>query len=143
MLFIDNSVATIADYFLTHDRPIHTRTDDSVVRVVRGRVMPMRRSRGYAPQPLLLPRSVRRPILACGAELKNTFCLVKGRYAFVSHHIGDLENYETFCAFAEGIKHFSRLFDVHPQVIAHDLHPEYLSTKGISGRSNTVIECCP
>lgn len=122
-------LAKIADYFLTHDRPIHTRTDDSVVRVVRGRVMPMRRSRGYAPQPLLLHRSARRPILACGAELKNTFCLVKGRYAFLSPHIGDLENYETFCAFEEGIKHFSRLFDVRPQVIAHDLHPEYVSTK--------------
>jgi hydrogenase maturation protein HypF len=122
-------LAGIADYFLTHDRPIHTRTDDSVVRVVRGREVPIRRSRGYAPQPLLLPRSAPRPILACGAELKNTFCLVKGSYAFLSHHIGDLENYETWCAFEEGVRHFSRLFDVRPQVVAYDLHPEYLSTK--------------
>jgi len=122
-------LSRIADYFLTHDRPIHTRTDDSVVRVMHGRVMPIRRSRGYAPQPLLLHRSARRPILACGAELKNTFCLVKERYAFLSPHVGDLENYETFCAFEEGIRHFSRLFDVHPQVVAYDLHPEYLSTK--------------
>jgi hydrogenase maturation protein HypF len=68
-------------------------------------------------------------VLACGAELKNTFCVAKGRHAFVSHHIGDLENYETLRAFTEGIEHFCRLFDVRPEVVAHDLHPEYLSTK--------------
>ena len=68
-------------------------------------------------------------MLACGAELKNTFCLAKGRHAFVSHHIGDLENAETLRSFTEGIEHFRRLFDIDPQVVAHDLHPEYLSTK--------------
>ena len=68
-------------------------------------------------------------MLACGAELKNTFCLAQGRRAFVSHHIGDLENYETLRSFTEGIEHFCRLFDVRPEVVAHDLHPEYLSTK--------------
>jgi hydrogenase maturation protein HypF len=68
-------------------------------------------------------------VLACGAELKNTFCLAKDRHAFVSHHIGDLENAETLRSFTEGIEHFRRLFDIDPQVVAHDLHPEYLSTK--------------
>jgi hydrogenase maturation protein HypF len=119
----------IADAFLTHDRPIHIRTDDSVVRVVRGREVPLRRSRGYAPQPVWLARPAPRPVLGCGAELKNTFCLVKEDRAFVSHHIGDLENYETLRSFTEGIAHFRRLFAITPRVVAHDLHPEYLSTK--------------
>ncbi len=70
-----------------------------------------------------------RPLLACGAELKNTFCLAKGERAWVGHHIGDLENYETLRSFAEGIEHFGALFAVDPEVVAHDLHPEYLSTK--------------
>jgi hydrogenase maturation protein HypF len=76
-----------------------------------------------------LPWRFPRPVLACGAELKNTFCVAKGRHAFVSQHIGDLENYETLRAFTDGIAHFRRLFDVRPEVVAHDLHPEYLSTK--------------
>jgi hydrogenase maturation protein HypF len=122
-------LAPIADSLLTHNRPIHIRTDDSVVRVLRRREVPVRRSRGYAPQPLRLSSSVRRPILGCGAELKNTFWLAKEQYAFLSHHIGDLENYETLRAFTEGIAHFCRLFDVNPEVVAYDLHPEYLSTK--------------
>ena len=128
----DDAVArlgSIADAFLTHDRPVHMRTDDSVARVVRGTGAVLRRSRGFVPQPLSVPRGFPRPVLACGAELKNTFCLAKGRRAFVSHHIGDLENYETLRSFREGIAHFCRLFDVRPEVIAHDLHPEYLSTK--------------
>ncbi|MGH3807702.1 MAG: carbamoyltransferase HypF [Pseudonocardiaceae bacterium] len=119
----------IADAFLTHDRAIHMRTDDSVVRVFRGTELPVRRARGYAPEPLTLIRPVPRPILGCGAELKSTFCLARGRHAFLSHHIGDLENYETLRSFTEGITHFGRLFDVVPEVVAHDLHPEYLSTK--------------
>ncbi|MBV9164049.1 MAG: carbamoyltransferase HypF [Pseudonocardiales bacterium] len=119
----------IADAFLTHDRAIHMRTDDSVVRVFRCAELPVRRSRGYAPEPLTLARPVLRPILGCGAELKNTFCLARGRHAFMSHHIGDLENYETLRSYTEGVEHFRRLFDVQPEVVAHDLHPEYLSTK--------------
>ncbi len=119
----------IADAYLTHDRPIHMRTDDSVTRSQRGHATVLRRSRGYVPQPLLLPRALPRPVLACGAELKNTFCLGKGRRAFVSHHIGDLENYETLRSFTEGIEHFCHLFDVRPELVAYDLHPEYLSTK--------------
>jgi hydrogenase maturation protein HypF len=122
-------LAGIADFFLTHDRPVHMRTDDSVVRVFAGRLMPVRRSRGYVPRPVGVPTPFRRPVLACGAELKNTFCLGKARHLFVSHHIGDLENHETYRSFVDGIAHFRRLFDVTPEVIAHDLHPEYLSTK--------------
>jgi hydrogenase maturation protein HypF len=119
----------IADAFLTHDRAIHIRTDDSVVRSFRGQAAVLRRSRGYVPEPLPLGIRARRPILACGAELKNTFCLAKGDRAFVSQHIGDLENFETLRSFTEGIEHFKRLFDITPEVVAHDLHPEYLSTK--------------
>jgi hydrogenase maturation protein HypF len=119
----------IADAFLLHDRPIHVRTDDSVVRAFAGRELPIRRSRGHAPQPLALPWPFPRQVLACGAELKSTFCLAKGRRAFLSQHVGDLENYETLRSFTEGIEHFRRLFDITPEVVAHDLHPEYLSTK--------------
>ena len=119
----------IADWFLGHDRPIHVRADDSVVRAFGGRELPLRRSRGFAPQPLALPWPFPRHVLACGAELKHTFCLAKGTYAFLSHHVGDLENYETYRSFTEGVGHFRRLFAVEPEVVAHDLHPEYLSTK--------------
>jgi hydrogenase maturation protein HypF len=122
-------LAGIADVFLVHDRPIHTRVDDSVTRVFRGREIVLRRSRGYAPRPVDLPWDFPRPVLACGAELKHTFCLGRGHHAFVSHHIGDLENYETWRSFTTGVEHFGRLFDVRPEVVAHDLHPEYLSTK--------------
>ncbi len=119
----------IADAFLGHDRAIHVRADDSVVRALRGREMLMRRSRGYAPEPVRVRWAFRRPVLACGAELKNTFCLAKANHAFLSPHIGDLENAETLRSFTEGIEHFRRLFDIEPRVVAHDLHPEYLSTK--------------
>ena len=119
----------IADAFLTHDRPIHMRADDSVVRSLRGREMLLRRSRGYAPEPLTLRGRFRRPVLGCGAELKSTFCLGTENRAILSQHIGDLENYETLRSFTEGIEHFRRLFDITPEVVAYDLHPEYLSTK--------------
>ena len=113
----------IADLFLLHDRPIHTRVDDSVVR--GGRVV--RRSRGYVPS--TLPVASAPPLLAVGAELKNTFALARDGRAWVSHHIGDLRNYETLRSFSDGIAHFQRLFAVEPELVAHDLHPEYLSTK--------------
>ena len=119
----------IADCFLVHDRAIHMRTDDSVARVFRARPLLVRRSRGYTPEPVSLPWPFPRPVLATGAELKSTFCVAKDHRAFVSHHIGDLENYETYVSFRQGIDHFCRLFDIAPEVVAHDLHPEYLSTK--------------
>ena len=119
----------IADYFLVHDRPIHTRCDDSVFRIAAGAPYPLRRSRGYAPAPLRLAGDFARHTLACGGELKNTFCLAKDRHAFPSHHVGDMENYETLRSFREGVEHYCRLFDVQPELVAYDLHPEYLSTK--------------
>ena len=122
-------LAAIADYFLIHDRRIHTRTDDSVARLFAGREMVVRRSRGYAPAPVKTSFKCDREILACGAELKNTFCLTHEKFAFVSHHIGDLENLETLRSFTEGVEHFKQLFNLNPEVIAYDFHPEYLSTK--------------
>jgi len=142
-------LATLADAFLMHNRAIHVRCDDSVYRVVSDeRLMakevshsqpstlnsqttipyPLRRSRGYAPNPIKLPWDGPQ-ILATGPELKNTFCLTKEDYAFVSHHIGDMENFETLQSFEEGIEHFQNLFRVEPETIACDLHPNYLATR--------------
>jgi len=125
----------LTDAFLMHNRDIHVRCDDSVYRVIENHPSPtyathypLRRSRGYAPYPIVLPRETP-PILATGPELKNTFCLTKDRYAFISHHIGDLENYETLSAFEDGIEHFERLFRIDPEVIAYDLHPNYMATR--------------
>jgi hydrogenase maturation protein HypF len=122
-------LAGIADSLLTHDRAIHVRADDSVVRIFGRRERLLRRSRGYAPEPMPVSVAFSRPVLACGAELKSTFCLAKDGRAFISQHIGDLQNAETLRSFTEGVAHFRRLFEITPQVIAHDLHPDYLSTK--------------
>jgi len=122
-------LAPIADGVLIHNRNIHMRCDDSVVRVTNVGEQLFRRSRGYAPEPIPLAFDLPMPMLACGGHLKNTFCLGKGQQAFVSHHIGDLENLETLTSFQEGIEHFQRLFDIYPQAVAYDLHPEYLATK--------------
>ncbi|PKN99997.1 MAG: carbamoyltransferase HypF [Chloroflexi bacterium HGW-Chloroflexi-4] len=121
-------MAEIADGFLVHNRPIQMRVDDSVVRVVEQQPYFLRRSRGYAPDPIILNDEIPQ-MLACGAELKNTFCLSRSHYAFLSHHIGDLENYETLSSFENGILHFQNLFRIKPLKIVVDLHPEYLSTK--------------
>ncbi|HET9531387.1 MAG TPA: carbamoyltransferase HypF [Blastocatellia bacterium] len=119
----------IADYFLMHNRRIHIRTDDSVVRALGNREMVLRRSRGYAPLAIKTAFKFEQEVLACGAELKNTFCLARDNFAFVSHHIGDLKNLETLRSFTEGIEHFKRLFNLRPAAVAYDLHPEYLSTR--------------
>jgi hydrogenase maturation protein HypF len=121
-------LGTIADLVLLHDRPIHMRTDDSVVRVAGDRRIVVRRSRGFVPDSLALPVPAARDVLACGAELKNTFCLARGERAWLGHHIGDLKNYETLTSFRDGVEHFERLFAVKPEVVAHDMHPDYLST---------------
>jgi len=131
-------LAAIADAFLTHDRGIHIRTDDSVTRMFDDQKMVLRRSRGYAPEPVRVRTRFRRPVLACGAELKNTFGLAQGDTVVLSHHIGDLENAETLRSFTEGIEHLGRLFGIEPAVIAHDLHPEYLSTKYALDRADGV-----
>jgi hydrogenase maturation protein HypF len=120
-------LAAIADAFLVHDRPIHVRTDDSVVRVAAGAPRTLRRSRGLVPASLRLPGDGA-PLLACGAELKSTFCVARDGRAWVGHHIGDLQDAATLRAFAEGVEHFERLFAVAPRLVAHDLHPDYRST---------------
>ena len=122
-------LASIAGLMLFHDRPIHVRADDSVVRAVPARApLILRRSRGYVPGSLGLPRPAARPVLACGAELKSTSCVAKGARAWVGHHIGDLRHEATLRAFTDGIAHFEALFAVAPEIVAHDLHPDYLST---------------
>ncbi len=125
-------LAPLADAFLMHNRDIHTRCDDSVMRTLTRRgesqLVPLRRSRGYAPYPVHLPWETT-PILAAGGELKNTFCLTRENYAFLSHHIGDLENYETLQAFRDGIAHIEQLFRIQPELLAYDLHPDYLATR--------------
>jgi hydrogenase maturation protein HypF len=119
----------IADYFLVHAREIETRCDDSVTREFKGRQYIVRRGRGYSPKPIALPFDLKKHILSCGGELKNTFCLARDNSAFLSHYVGDLKNLETFESFTQGIEHYSRLFSVNPEVVAHDLHPDYLSTR--------------
>lgn len=119
----------VADAFLMHDRDIHIRCDDSVVRVVEGAEYPIRRARGYAPEPMRVAQTFPSPVLAAGPELKHTFCLGTGDRAILSQHIGDLENYEAMAAFTSGVEHFKKLFEVDPGVIAYDLHPDYLATK--------------
>ena len=126
-------LSSLADAFLMHDREIHIRCDDSVVRAFseqssKMNTYPLRRSRGYSPFPVKLPWDVP-PLLATGAELKNTFCITNKNYAFLSHHIGDMENYETLQSFERGIEHFEKLFRVKPGAIACDLHPNYLATR--------------
>jgi hydrogenase maturation protein HypF len=117
----------IADYFLVHNRDIYARYDDSVY-IVEGAPQAVRRARGYAPYPIFLPFKAKQ-ILACGAELKNTFCLTKDEHAFLSQHIGDMENEETLEHFENTIELYKKLFRIKPEVIAYDMHPDYLATK--------------
>lgn len=121
-------LAGLADAFLLHDRPIYVHCDDSVLRVVEGREAPLRRSRGYAPFPVKLPAAVQ-PILAVGGELKSTFCLAQGEHAFLSQHIGDMQNLETLHAFEHAAAHMQAIFRITPECLACDLHPGYLSTR--------------
>jgi hydrogenase maturation protein HypF len=128
-----NRLAGIADLFLTHNRPIHVRCDDSVTRLVGGSELPLRRSRGYAPQPVALPLECPHPILAVGGQLKGTFALGRGRHAFLSHHLGDLDHYDAYQAFERDIVLYEQLFNVRPEFVAHDLHPDYSSTRYAQG----------
>jgi len=118
----------IADYFILHNRDIHSRYDDSVYLVEKGEARAIRRARGYAPSPIMLPFDTKQ-ILACGAEEKNTFCLTRDKYAFSSQHIGDMDNAETLEHFENTIALYKHLFRIEPEVIAYDLHPEYRATK--------------
>ena len=125
---------SLADGFLMHDRPIYMRIDDSVVTMLREKPYIVRRARGFAPQQLRLPWDAV-PLLATGTELKNTFCLTRERYAFVSHYIGDLENQETLSSFEQAIRHYERVFRIQPEALACDLHPDYLATHYAQARS--------
>jgi len=122
-------LAGLADGFLLHDREIRARYDDTVTRVVAGRESVVRRARGYAPEPMPLPVATPVPLLAVGAELKHTFTLARAGRAHVAPHNGDLEDLATHRAFTDGLAHLSRLLALEPEIVAHDLHPEYLSTK--------------
>jgi hydrogenase maturation protein HypF len=120
----------MVDAMLTHDRDIHIRCDDSVARALPGgRVQVLRRSRGYSPEPLALPLPARRQLLAVGAELKSTVAVAKGASVVASHHIGDLEHLPAYRSFVQAIDHLCHIAGVHPELVVHDLHPEYLSTK--------------
>lgn len=122
-------LGVIADGILTHNRPIEARCDDSVLRVAASGTQFLRRSRGYTPEPLSLPWEFPLPLLATGAQMKHTFCLGQSHQAFLSQHIGDLSHMEALLSFRESLAHLQRLFAIHPEVIAYDLHPEYLATK--------------
>jgi hydrogenase maturation protein HypF len=130
---IDNNdafkrLSDIADYFLTHNRDIYLRSDDSILKHTAGHKRYIRRSRGFVPIPVFLSREVP-AILACGAELKNTICLTKGDKAFLSQHIGDLENMMTLDFFKLTVAHLQRILEIQPEIIACDMHPDYLSTR--------------
>lgn len=122
------NLAGIADAFLIHNRPIHTGIDDSVIRVFRGNPLFLRRSRGFAPREVQLPVDLPH-LIAVGAELKGAFCLTRGSQAFMSQHIGDLQNVETLQSLQEIAGKMTSLLGITPQLIAHDLHPDYLSTR--------------
>ena len=132
----------IADYFLIHNRDIYSRYDDSVAIVERGTSQLIRRARSYAPYPIRLSFEARQ-VLGCGAEEKNTFCLTKDNYAFLSQHIGDMENMETLEHFDSTISLYKRLFHIEPEIIAHDLHPDYLATKYAQELGKSGIKLIP
>ena len=133
MCFRDDEAGTvlapIADGLLRHDRPIAWRCDDSVVRWTGARAVPIRRSRGYAPRPLAVAPAAARPLLAMGGHQKNAFCLLRGGQAFMSHHIGDLDEFEAARSLRETVSHYERLLAITPAAIACDLHPDYESTR--------------
>jgi len=125
---LEQILGTIADYALNHNRPIVRRCDDSVLQIVRGTRLFIRRSRGYVPDCITLPYDSP-SIIACGAELKNTFCITRGRQAFVSQHIGDLTEYKAFAFYRDAVDDLTRLLQVTPEIITHDMHPDYESTR--------------
>ena len=130
-------LGTLADAFLGHDRPIHRRCEDSVVSVA----FPIRRSRGFAPRAVPLPLPAPRPLIAAGAELKSTFCVARGTEAFLSPHLGDLDTEIAYNAFQADLDLYLAMLDVTPEVIAHDLHPEYLATKwAVAQEENRDVE---
>jgi hydrogenase maturation protein HypF len=121
-------LGNIADYFLIHNRDIYLRSDDSIVRRINNQNTINRRARGFAPLPVFLHKDFPK-ILACGAELKNTICLTKGKNAIISQHVGDLKTEESYLFFKQTVDHLQKLFDIKPEIVAHDLHPNYICTQ--------------
>lgn len=132
-------LGAIADILLVHDREIATRCDDSVARVIAERPTLVRRSRGYVPRPVALAHPVKRAVLAVGAQLKNTFCIAAGDLAYLGPHVGDLDNPATLGFFERAITRLEDILEVRPEVIAHDLHPHYLSTQFARGRDGVLV----
>jgi len=122
-------LSAVADLFLLHDREIETRADDSVARLVAGRPLVMRRSRGFVPRPVRVSRPLSRTVLACGAHLKNTFCLASGDQATLGPHVGDLDDLSTYASLEAAVARMERFLRLRPELVAHDLHPQYLSTR--------------
>ena len=122
-----NRLHSIADLFLLHNREIVTRVDDSVVKIINQKPLIFRRARGFAPSPIAIPWQLPK-ILGCGAGLKSTFCLGRGKSSFLSQHIGDLSNLESYDFYTESIDHLKRVFQIEPEAVACDLHPDYLSS---------------
>jgi len=146
-LSIDNDdalegFAHIADYFLFHDRDIYFRADDSIARIQAGKMRFIRRSRGYAPLPIGLDRRMP-PVLGCGGGLKSTICLTRNKNAFLSQHIGDLDNHKVYEFYTQTIDHMEKILGVEPSIIAHDLHPGYMSTDYARSLANSSIVCVP
>src|ERR1700687_3623658 len=140
---IDNREAVhrlsgLADYFLVHNRDILLRCDDSVVRVAGGVTRQLRRSRGFVPVPVFL-KDDQPSVLAVGGGLKNTICLTKGKHAFLSQHVGDLESVESYSFFHEAIRHLEQILEIKPEILAYDLHPDYFSTKWAQQQSGAKL----
>lgn len=136
-------LSQIADAFLMHDRPIHRRIDDSVYTLVRGQPYPIRRARGFAPQPLRLTQTLPQ-VIATGSQMKNTFCMVRDQYAFISHYIGEMDNWETYQDYCQAIEDYQDLFRIEPVAIGYDLHPDYAASIFAVGKAQqTQIEKYP
>jgi hydrogenase maturation protein HypF len=132
----ERRLGAVADAFLSHDRPIERRCEDSVVRAA----FPIRRSRGYAPMALPLPVTAKAPLVATGAELKSTFCVVRGDQAFLSPHLGDLDTELAYSAFRTDLELYLAMLDVRPERLACDLHPDYLASKWARGQELELVE---
>lgn len=146
--YLDNDavqrLGNIADLILRHNRPIHVRCDDSVTRSIRGMELPVRRSRGYTPEPVALPLTCAMPLLAVGGQFKATFALAKNRHAVVSHHLGDLDHWDAYRQLERDITLYEQLFQISPQWIVHDLHPDYASTRYAQSRAaNDDLQTLP
>ena len=128
----------VADLFLIHDREIAARCDDSVVRMIAGAPVVLRRARGHVPRAVRVREGFERPVLACGGDLKNACCIGAGDAAWFGPHVGDLENVDTFRSFEDAVERMERFLQVRPEIVAHDLHPDFFSTAYARARPETI-----